>query len=497
MRILPTRAVRVAGAFAAIVFIASFAAAQNQQAPGSDKGMALSKVERLNRAPVSKEILRVNLPKPTEHKLANGLTVLILEQHKLPTVTFELTLRPGAIADPTPGIADFTADMLREGTATRTSAQISSAIDEIGASLKAAAEFGASETTVTASGLTDSTDKILDLMSDIVLHPTFPADELEKYRKRQLGELEEERAEPGFLADEAFHKALYGSTNYAVTSPTPEAINAVTTQMLADYHKKYYVAANSVLGIVGDVNTAEILKVVEKYFGGWEKGPAASTSLAEVPQPQPAKIVLVDRPGSVQTNILAGNLAIRRNDPDYFALAVMDRVVGGGPSARLFLNLREVHGYTYGAYSSLESDVYRGYWVAETEVRTPVTDGSLHELFSEFNRIRNDAVPQSELDEAKRSVVARFALSLERPVSLLNYALEVEHFGLPADYWDQYPEHIAAIDSAAVQAAAKKYVDLAHLQIVCVGDATQIKDVLAKYGPVEVTAANPSPGSGQ
>jgi zinc protease len=481
----------LAAAAIAIIAAAPVAKAQGQQS-GQDKAMPLSKVERLNRAPVSKEILSVHLPKPTEHKLSNGLTVLILEQHKLPTVAFDLELEPGAIADSTPGVAGFTADLLREGTATRNSSQISSAIDEIGGSLNADASFGESETTISASGLSDSTEKLLDLMSDIVLHPTFPADEIEKYKKRQLGELEQERAEPSFLADEAFHKALYGKTNYAITSPTAETLNAITSQMLADYHKKFYTPSLATLGIVGDVNTAEVLKLVEKYFGGWASGPKVSVTLAQVPAPQPTKVFLVDRPGSVQTNILAGNLAIRRNDPDYFALEVMDRVLGGGPSARLFLNLREAHGYTYGAYSSVNADVYKGYWNANTEVRTPVTDGSLHELFFEFKRLRDEPVPASELDESKRALVASFALSLERPTSLLNDALVIHHYGLPADYWDQYPAHIAAIDAAAVQNIAKKYVDLDHIQIVCVGDGKQIKDVVAKYGPVEESSAPPA-----
>ena len=463
-----------------------------QAGGGQDKAVPLSSVERLNRAPVSKEILKVKLPQATTHKLANGMTVLILEQHKLPTIALELEMEPGAIADPTPGMAKFTAEMLREGTAKRNSSAIASTADDIGAQLSSDADFGGSSATVYIAGLTDSTDTLFDLLSDIVIRPSFPAEELEKYKKRQLGELEDEMSRPYFLANREFHKALYGNTNYAVTESTPEQIGGVTSAMLADYHHKYYVPGNAVLGIVGDVNTADVLKVVEKYFGEWPKTAPPEVKLAEVPTPQPKKIVLVDRPGSVQTNIVAGNLAIKRNDPDYFSLTVMDRIVGGGPSARLFLNLRELHGYTYGAYSQTSTDVYRGSWAANTEVRTAVTDGSLHELFSEFNRIRTEPVPAGELDEAKRALVAGFALSLEDQLQLLGDALEVHHFNLPADYWDKYPEHIAAVDAAAVEAAAKKYVDVDHMQVICVGDGKEIKDVLGKYGPVEV-AASPAP----
>ncbi len=470
------------------IALASTAASHAQAQPGQDKSVPLSQVVRLNRAPVSKEILKVKLPQASTHKLSNGMTVLILEEHKLPTIALELEMEPGAIADPSPGMAKFTAEMLREGTAKRNSAAIAAAVDDIGAQLRSDAEFGASESTMHISGLTDSTETLFDLLSDIVIHPNFPAEELEKYKKRELGDLQDEMSRPYFLADKEFHKALYGDTNYAVTAPTAEQIQAVTPEMLTEYHHKYYVPGNAVLGIVGDINTDDALKLAEKYFGEWPNTAPPEVKLAEVPPPQAKKIVLVDRPGSVQTNIVAGNLAITRNDPDYFALTVMDRVVGGGPSARLFLNLREVHGYTYGAYSQASTDVYRGYWSANTEVRTAVTDGSLHELFNEFNRIRTEPVPASELDEAKRALVASFALSLEDQLQLLEDDLEVHHFGLPEDYWNQYPGHIAAIDAAAVEAAAKKYVDLDHMQIVCVGDGKQIKDVLAKYGPVEMAA---------
>ena len=477
------------GIFCAVAFAPSALAQSGGAAGGQDKAVPLSSVERLNRAPVSKEILKVKLPQASEHKLANGLTVLILEQHKLPTIALELDMEPGAIADPSPGMAKFTAEMLREGTAKRNSSAIAATADDIGAQLSSEADFGGSDSTVYIAGLTDSTETLFDLLSDIVMHPSFPAEELEKYKKRELGDLEDEMSRPSFLANKEFHKSLYGDTNYAVTAATPEQIQAVTSEMLAEYHHKYYVPGNAVLGIVGDVNTADVMKMVEKYFGEWPKTAPPAVKLAQVPPPQPKKVVLVDRPGSVQTNIVAGNLAIKRNDPDYFALTVMDRIVGGGPSARLFLNLREVHGYTYGAYSSLDTDVYRGYWNARTEVRTAVTDGSLHELFNEFNRIRTETVPAAELDEAKRALVASFALSLEDQLQLLGDALEVHHYGLPADYWDKYPEHISGIDAAAVLAVGKKFVDVDHMQIICVGDAKQIKDVLGKYGPVTEVAA--------
>jgi predicted Zn-dependent peptidase len=462
------------------------------QGPSGEKGTAVSEVQRLNRAPVSKEILRVKLPRPRETKLTNGLTVLVLEQHKLPTVAFTLWVKTGALADPKdmPGLAKATAEMLREGTTHRSSAQLAADVDGLGASLMASAEFGADTSTVSASGLSESTERLLELMSDVILNPTFPPDEFAKYQKRQLAQVEQERSRPGFLAQERFHKVLYGDFAAAVVSATPESLKAMSTGQLKDFHDRYYVPNNALLGVVGDVQFDQVVSLIQKSFGGWKSHPVAPPDLGRISPPAPAKITLVNRPDSVQTNILAGDFAVRRADPDFIPLTVMNRVLGGGPSARLFLNLREKHGYTYGAYSSFSSDIYPGLWRANTEVRNAVTDGSLHELLEEFKRIRTQPVPESELDEARRSIVARFALDLEQPPTLLNFWMTANYFRLPQDYWDRYPEEVAKVSPDVVQQAARKYVDLDHLQFVCVGDGKQIKDTLKKYGPVEVYDAD-------
>lgn len=455
-------------------------------------GSSISKVVRLNRAPVSKEILKVKLPRPVVSKLPNGLTLLVLEQHKLPTVAATLWIESGAMTDPKdmPGLASFTADMLKEGTTHRSSVQLANDVDSIGASLDASAQFGSNSTHVSVSGLATNTDRLLELMSDATLNPTFPQDELDKYKTRQLADLEQERSQPGFLAQERFRQALYRSFPASVTSATPDSVKGVTAADLKTFHDHYYVPSNAILGVVGDVKPDEVKQLVRKYFGDW-KGPSPQKAkLSDVPPPAPFKIYLVDRPGSVQTNIVAGDYGARRVDADFVPLTVMNRVLGGGPQARLFLNLREVHGYTYGAYSRVGDDKYREAWAANTEVRTPVTDGSMHELMNEFNRIRSEKVPDGELDEARHAIVAGFALSLEQPQTLLRYWMLVQSYGLPQDYWDRYPVEVAQVSQDAVQTAAKKYVDLDHLQVVCVGDRKQIEDVLKKYGPVEIYDAD-------
>lgn len=478
-------------ALAALVLVA-FAAPVAPTAGAQEKSMPMSQVQRLNRAPVNKEVLRVQLPRPTVVKLKNGLTILLLENHKLPTIAFSLWIRPGQLADPSdlPGLASFAAGMLREGTERRTSAQIANETDSLGASLSATAAFGSSYLSVDASGLTSDAPQILDLMSDVVLHPSFPASELAQYKQREQASLEQRLSNPSFLARQAFRRVLYRDAPLSVTSPTKESIEKVTADDLRKFHDAHFRPGNSLLGVTGDFKTTDMQALVEKYFSGWTGAAEPPMKLPASATPQPAKITLVDRPNSVQTFIIGGDRSIRRTDLDFCALTVMNQVLGGGPQSRLFLDLREEHSYTYGAYSRFNSEIYPGDWAVSAAVRTPVTDGSMTQFLYELKRINNEPVPQGELDESRRAIVAGFALSLEQPAQVLSGWLTVQHFGLPADYWNVYPDHIAAIDASAVQAAARKFIDLDHLQWICVGDRKQIQDVLSKYGSVAVVDVN-------
>ncbi|HKW26408.1 MAG TPA: pitrilysin family protein [Terriglobales bacterium] len=479
---------------AAIISLLCLGLVAIAQEEGS-KAVSITKVQRLNRAPVNKQVLEVKLPRPAEFHLPNGLTVLVLERHELPTVDFALWIKSGALDDPKdlPGLAKFTADMLREGTAHRSSAQIASEIDAIGAAISAGAEFGSSHSQVVASGLAENTGRLLDLMSDMVENPTFPQDELAKYKTRQLADLEQERSDPEFLAMERFHRVLYQDFPAAVIAPTPASVKAATSEQLKQFHDRYYAPNNAILGVAGDVQAKQVIALIEKYFGPWKKQSVSQPKLAALPAPAPARVYLVDRPGSVQTNIVAGSFSLRRVDPDFIPLRVMNRILGEGATGRLFLNLREEKGYTYGAFSAYTADVYPGNFAAETQVRNAVTDGSLHELLGELKRIRDEAVKESDLEDARHAIVASFALSLERPATLLNYWMTSRYYGLPEDYWERYPAEVSKVTPEVVQRMARKYIDLDHLQVVCVGDGKQIKNVLSKYGTVEVYDSNGNP----
>jgi len=484
-----SRVVRNIFAASAVLALAGSLAFSNAAvAQGQDKSTSVSKVERLNRAPVSKEILRVQLPRPTVVKLKNGLTLVLQEDHKLPTVAFTMWIRPGQLADPAdlPGVASFTAGMLREGTATRSSAQIANEVESLGASLDATSRFGASYTVVDASGLISDAPKILDLMSDVVLHPSFSADELTKFKQAEGATLEQRLSNPTFLAQQAFKRVVYGDAPMAIASPTKESIEKIGVDNLKQFHDKHYVPGNSILGITGDFKAAAMQSLIEKYFGGWSGAAEAADKFPASVPAQPTKITLVDRPGSVQTVIFGGDRSVQRTSPEYYGLAVMNQVIGGGPQSRLFLDLREEHSLTYGAYSRFSADIFPGDWFGYSPVRTQVTGEAMDRFIYEYKKINNELTPQNELDDAHRAIIANFALSLEQPAQILNDWLTVQYYALPVDYWDKYPDHIGSIDAAGVQAAAKKFVDLDHVQWVCVGDRKQIQDVLAKYGTVNV-----------
>src|SRR5882724_1575775 len=257
-----------------IVFVLTllcFAATAFAQQPQTDEKTLTGKVQRLNKAPVNPEILKVTLPHVKEATLPNGLPLLVLESHKLPTVSVVLWIESGALTDPADkdGLAWCTADMLREGTAKRSSTQIASELDDLGATFNVGAPFGTNITNVQASGLSISADKLMELVSDIVLNPSFPADELERFRRQEKTRLLQMRSNPAFLARERFSQAVYGSFPAAITSPTADSVQKATPEALKGFHDAYYTPGNAIMAITGDVTMEQATALAKKYFGAW------------------------------------------------------------------------------------------------------------------------------------------------------------------------------------------------------------------------------------
>ena len=469
----------------AVLVASTFVAAQGAPQQGS--------VTMKGRAPVSAEILKVKLPRPVEVDLPNGIHLMLLEDHRVPLVTFQLQI-PGAggYFDPAGqiGLAQMTATMMREGTAKQTTSQISEVLETKASTVTVSAGLSSLTSTVSGSSLSENFGDTFALAADILLRPSFPQEEFDRYKTRTKTGLVQQRAQPGFLASERFSQLMYGSHPSGRASLTPDGIDRVTRDALVNFHKTKYVPDHAVLAIAGDISMAQARKVIDAHLGGWAKAGVPAPQTSEPPAPPAGQVHLIDRPNSVQTTIWAGSPGISRTSPDYDIVTVMNAVIGGGPTGRLFTKLREEKGYTYGAYSNVSAAQFRGHWLASMDVRSEVTNDALTDLMVEIKSMREVPVPQKEFDDKRRGIIASFALTLESPQAVLGNHITRWIYKLPADYWDKLPDRIMAVTQAQVQEAAKKYLDPARLQIVTVGEAAKIGDIVRKFGPVTVYDVN-------
>ena len=453
-----------------------------------------------NRAPVSDEVIKVKLPRAQEVQLSNGAYLMVLEDHRVPSVQFEIIMvGAGGYYDPAgmPGLADTTASLMDEGTTTKSSEEIAQALDTMAATVAVSANEGSQIATVTGSALSDQFDAVLTLAADVLLNPSFPEKEIELYKVRARAALEEQRSDPDFLRQERYSRAVYGDHPASSVGLTRESLEKITRETLVDFHRSNYVPDYAIIGVSGDITLAEARTKFEAALKGWTKSGKPLPGVTDPPDHGPMKISLVNRPGSVQTAFMLGEQAIDRTHADYDAMVVMNQILGGS-NGRLYRELRERKGYTYGVYSYMRVLRYRGDWRAQMDVRTDVTEASLRDLLAEIHRMRDEPVPTDEFKDAQRSLTASFALSLENPAALLNLYIVRQLYKFPIDYWDRYTDRIAAVTPAQVQAVARKYLDPKRLQVVAVGDAAKIAPNLRSFGPLEVfddegKSAKPSP----
>lgn len=427
----------------------------------------------------------VRFPRVGRDTLANGLRLVVIENHEQPVVSVRLYLPAGATADPKgeAGLADLTASLVDKGTTTRSAEQIASAVEGVGASLDAGA--GDDFTYVASTTLTRHLDQVLSVFADVVLHPTFPSDQLEVMRKRQLSALQVQLTQPSALASREFAKELYGENPYG-ESPTPASLQAIQRGDLVSFHDARYVPGRALLVFAGDIDLDAARKAARQYFGDWKGQPPSASPPPAPPAPRPTSITLVNRPGSVQSDIWIGNLGIRPDNPDAVPLDVMNRVLGGGNNSRLFLILREQKGWTYGAYSRLTTPVHQGYFVASAEVRTPVTDSSVAEMLHQLRRLRSETPPDSEVETAEDYLTGHFPIEIETPEQVASEVAQVLLRGLPIQYLESYRERVAAVKPADVQRVARSYLHPDSLTIVVVGDASQLYDKLKAIAPVHL-----------
>lgn len=423
----------------------------------------------------------ITIPASREVVLSNGLTLVVVEDRRLPLVSYRLAFRVGGAFDPPglPGLTDLLAGLLPEGTESKTSREIADEVARMGASLSAGAN--SDYTIVAASALSQFNDRILELMADVVLHPSFPENEVELAKRNTKESLRQQRAQPSFLASEMVSRVMFGDHPYSVVAPTPESIDRSSRDEFVNFHRSKYVPNNAVFIIVGDVHYEDIVRRVESLLSTWERGEELVTNFPAPPVRTKKTAYLIDRHGSAQSNIVIANSGITRTSPDYFPMLLMHTVLGANASSRLFMNLREEKGYTYGAYTNLDARRTAGTFRATAEVRTPVTGDSLKEFFYELNRIRNDRVSEKEIADAKSYLTGVFPIRLETQEGLTDQLVQIKMLRLQDDYLQVYRDRVQAVTLEEIQRVAQKYVKPDEAALIVVGDGSAVLDQIRPY----------------
>ena len=427
----------------------------------------------------------LNLPKITEKKLPNGLTVVLAPLANVPKLSAILTFRAATTASDRqahPGIAQIASSVASEGTDTRTSKQLKEELRSIGGSLSLGSDTDS--TTMSASSLSEFSTKLFELMSDVTQHPSFPETEVKLAQENTIQQIRAGRADPGFLVNERFQKAVFGDHPYSFVVPDEKSISALTRADLRAFVTKYYLPNTSHLIVVGDINVDQTFAEIEKAFGSWKSGAAPPDENPPVPKRDKRQIYFVNRPDSIQSAIYIGNVSIPRKDKDYFALRTADTIYGGSFYSRLTRNIRESKGYTYSPFSSSNTRAKTGAFLAGAFVRNEVTGPTLLEIFYELDRMRVLPVTDEELSAAKEYSTGNFSVELASQFGLAGRINTVYTYDLDKSFINDFRPKIEALTTADIQKAAARYFDTYRAAIVIVGDWEKVKDQVTPFGEV-------------
>ncbi len=442
--------------------------------------LAQTKIDRTH-APKPGPAPIIKVGEPATFTLANGLKVFVVQNTKLPRVSATLTIdRESIVEGDKAGLTSLAGELFRRGTTNMNKATLDEEIDYLGATINASAR------SVDAFSLKNNFPKVFGLMADIALRPSFPADELEKIRKQELSGLAQNKEDANAIATNVVNKLVYGKDHPYGEVETEETVKRVTVEDVKNYYNTYWKPNIAYLIFVGDITVDEAKKLTETAFAGWQKGNVPSPVFASPAPPAKTYIAIVDRPSSVQSVInLVTPVQLKPGAPDLIPGSVMNSLLGNGSSGRLYKNLREKYGFTYGAYSRLSSDRIIGNFKASSSVRNEKTDSAIGQFLVEFNRIRSEEVSSEDVAQTKNEMSGSFARSLESPATIATFALNIARYNLPKDYYQNYLKNLATVDNAAVKAMADKYVLPGNMHIVIVGNAKQIAKGLEKYGEVK------------
>jgi zinc protease len=408
----------------------------------------------------------------------NGMKVFVIENHKLPTLSYSLSLDVDPIVEgKKAGYTSLVGPLLEAGTKTKTKEQLDEQVDFMGANI------GANSTGVYASGLSKYKEEMMSILADVTLNPVFPKAEFDKLIKQSLTGLEASAEEPDAIAANIKALTVYGNGHPYGEFETEKSVKNITLDDCKNYYKKYFTPNTAILTIVGDITLDEAKVMVEKNFGAWKSGETVKDKFYTVKQPTSPQVTVVNKNGAVQSNIALANVAsLKLGDADYAAVKVLNNIFGSGFSGRLFQNLREDKEYTYGAYGGVSSDKLIGEFSASAKVRNEVTDSAVEQFLYEINTIRNENVGTEELQNAKNYIAGTFAQALESPRTLASFASNIERYNLSKDYFKGYLKRINDVTAEDVKRVANKYMTPSNIHIIVVGDAAEVGPKLARFG---------------
>lgn len=438
--------------------------------------------------PAGPPVAAFKLPPITARTLPNGLTVLVAEYHELPIIVFYLLVQGGAAFDPTgkEGIAELTADLIRQGTTRRTAEELAREIEFLGGSIGGDAGYDFS--TLSAEFLRKDLDQALDLFADVALHPAFRPDEFRREQGLVLAGIVAARENPGSIADRCFQSFLYGHHPYGhPTEGTEASVRRLATADARAFYDRHYGPQGGVLVMIGDVSTDELLARAERAFGGWRAAAAPPAAIGAPERVRGRKILLVDKPDATQAHIRVGNIAIARTDPRYIPAAVTSAILGGGFGSRLIDELRVKRSLTYGAWSYFATHRAPGDFRAGTFTKVPTTGQALELTLDVLRQFGGEGPRPDELARAESLLGGQYPLQLETPNALAGKLAEFTAYGLPRTDLEDYPRRILAVSTDDVRQIAGEFVALQDATIVVVGPAAAIAPQLAALGPVEQT----------
>ena len=413
----------------------------------------------------------INLKNPQTFEMKNGLKILVVENHKLPQVSIQLRIDNAPVLEgDKAGVSSLTGSLLGQGSKTISKDDFNEEVDFLGARIS----FGSQS--AYASALSKYFPRILELMADAAIHPNFTQEEFEKEKQKMLTGLQTEEKDVKAIARNVGGALAYTKGHPYGEFSTEESVNQVTLEDVKKFYDNHFLPANAYLVVVGDVEFKEVEKLVEEHFTPWTKGSPPSFQFSNPSDALYTQINFVDVPNAVQSEITVGNLVtLKMKDPDYLPALLANEILGGGGEGRLFLNLREDKGYTYGSYSRLGDDKYApSRFRAVASVRNAVTDSSIVELLKEVENIRKSPVSAAELENTKAKYTGRFVMALEAPQTIAEYALDIETENLPKDFYTTYLERINAVTVEEVQEAAQKYIKPEKMRIVVTGKASEV-----------------------